>query len=153
MTGLAKIDAMIKALREFKAEAPKLAIDAVEENKHVLIDMVFEEQLFLEGVNRHNVPIMDYQPYSPSTIWYKRQKGQPSDRVTLRDEGDFHAGGDTERHGDLAIEVISTDPKSEDLQRKYGTQILYPKPDNMDELREHYVKPYMRNKLRKKLLG
>lgn len=50
-----------------------------------------EEQLFEQGINRLGVDIMDYAPYSPLTIAIKEEKGQPTNRVTLRDTGDFEA--------------------------------------------------------------
>jgi len=145
--GLDAIQSKLDALKEFHQNAPKYAIDAVMEEKAVVLDMNFEEQLYLEGVNRNNVPIMDYKPYSPATEFIKQQKRQPYDRVTLRDEGDFHSDGDIERIDDVTAEIVSTDQKSEWLQDKYGKEILGLKPDNMTELKENYVKPYLHKKL------
>lgn len=50
-----------------------------------------EEQLYEQGINRLGVDIMDYAPYSPVTIEIKKALGQPTNRVTLRDEGDFES--------------------------------------------------------------
>jgi hypothetical protein len=52
-----------------------------------IIDANAEEQLFEQGINRLGVDIMDYRPYTPLTIAIKEEKGQPTNRVTLRDEG------------------------------------------------------------------
>lgn len=147
MTGLDAIDNKLNNLKAFQKDADKFAIDALIENKHVVLDMNFEEQLYLEGVNSNNVPIMDFKPYSPATIFIKGEKGQPADRVTLKDGGDFHSDGDIKRNSDTEAEIISTDPKSESLQDKYGKEILGLKPDNMAELREFYIKPYLIEKL------
>ena len=47
------------------------------------------EQLF-SGINAEGDPI---EPeYSPRTVAIKKKKGQPTDRVTLRDTGDFYKG-------------------------------------------------------------
>lgn len=145
--GIDAIQDKLEKLKEFQQNAPKYAIDAVMEEKAIVLDMNFEEQLYLEGVNRNNVPIMDYQPYSPATEFIKQQKRQPYDRVTLRDGGDFHSDGDIERIDDVTAEIISIDQKSEWLQDKYGKEILGLKPDNMTELKENYVKPYLHKKL------
>lgn len=145
--GLTAIEEKLKGLKEFQKNAAKLAIDALMSVDYVVVDMNFSEQLATEGVNRNNVPIMDYKPYSPATVWYKQSKGQPYDRVTLKDGGDFHSDGQLERVDDLTAEIISTDSKSEMLQDKYGKEILGLKPDNMVELREHYIKPYLKEQL------
>ena len=147
LKGLAAIENKINNLRKFQENAPSLSIDALMESKHIVLDMNFSDQLDTEGVNSRNVPIMDYKPYSPATIWYKKGKRQPTDRVTLNEHGDFHSGGDRERVDMLTAEIISTDSKSEALQDKYGKEILGLKPDNMNEVREYYVKPYLINEL------
>lgn len=146
--GLTAIEDKLKALTEFQTNSAKYAIDALMSVDYVVVDMVFEEQLYTQGVNRNNVPIMDYQPYSPATEWYKQQKRQPYDRVTLRDSGDFHSGGQLERLDDLRAEIISTDSKSEFLQDKYGKEILGLIPDNMTEIRQEYVKPFLQDKIK-----
>lgn len=150
MQGLEAIEAKISRLKDFEANAEKYAVDALMENEHIVVDMNFSDQLDTEGVNSNNVPIMDFKPYSPATVWYKQSKGQPSDRVTLNDEGDFHGGGALERIDDVTAEIISTDPKSQALQDKYGKEILGLKPDNETELKQHYIKPYLINKLKGK---
>ena len=59
------------------------------DNDAYIVDMNAEEQLFEQGINRLGVDIMDYAPYSPLTIAIKEEKGQPTNRVTLRDTGDL----------------------------------------------------------------
>lgn len=140
------IDAIMNKLngfKEFQRDAQKLAIDAVVADDAIVLDMNFEEQLYLEGVNTYNVPIMDYKPYTPYTVSLKQEKHQPYDRVTLRDTGDFASGGELQRVDDVTVKIVSTDPKSESLQSKYGKEILGLKPDNMTELKDHYVKPFL----------
>lgn len=61
------------------------------ENEAYIVDMNAEEQLYEQGVNNLGVSIMDYRPYSEITIEIKKAKGQPTNRVTLRDEGDFES--------------------------------------------------------------
>jgi len=147
LQGLAAIEEKLKRLKAFQAEADKLAVDALMDNDNIVLDMNFGEQLYLEGVNRLNVPIMDYKPYAPATEMYKAAKGQPYDRVTLHDEGDFASGGYMERISDTAAEIMSSDAKAEFLTGKYGKEILGLKPDNMQEIREFYIKPAMLAKL------
>lgn len=61
--------------------------------------------------------------YSASTIVYKISKGQPYDRVTLRDTGNFYKGIYAKLQG-TRIEVGSTDEKAEQLEEKYGKKIF-----------------------------
>lgn len=64
-----------------------------------------------------------YKGYSPATIRIKQQKGQPTDRITLKDTGDFYF----EEFADVRSEGIiadSADEKSTKLQEDYGPKIF-----------------------------
>lgn len=73
--------------------------------------------------------------YTPFTVKLKRQKGQPTDRVTLRDTGDFHSSIYLVFQGDRFL-VAADDPKTADLVAKYGTQIFGMTDKDMAELIE-----------------
>lgn len=62
--------------------------------------------------------------YKPLTVRIKKAKGQPADRVTLRDTGSFYGGMYAQRTAGGLLEVSSTDDKTEALQDKYGDQIF-----------------------------
>jgi len=78
------------------------------------------EQLFA-GLNRLDEPITP--TYAPRTVQIKKKKGQPFDRVTIRDKGDWYTGIKLEVNGESLI-VESSDIKNRDLQKKYGGVIL-----------------------------
>ena len=59
-------------------------------NEAQICELNSEQQLYEYGVNALGVEISSYQPYAPTTVYDKELNGQPSDRVTLRREGDFH---------------------------------------------------------------
>ena len=61
--------------------------------------------------------------YKDTTIMIKKKKGQPSDRVTLRDTGSFYRGIKVTVEGDI-IETDSSDEKAEKLKEKYGENIF-----------------------------
>lgn len=66
----------------------------------------------------------DIKPdYTPYTKAIKSAKGQPTDRVTLKDEGDFHKSI-TYKVQQKSLEYQATDPKTEALEDKYGEEIL-----------------------------
>lgn len=110
------------------------------DNEAYIIDMNAEEQLFEQGINRLGVDIMDYAPYSPLTIAIKEEKGQPTNRVTLRDTGDFETSFFLEV-GDKQFEIKATDFKTEDLIKKYGRQILGLTTENIEALIWQYIYP------------
>lgn len=64
-----------------------------------------------------------YKGYAPMTIKIKEKKGQPTDRITLKDEGDFQfeVFADARAEGIIAD---SADGKSMKLQQDYGPKIF-----------------------------
>ena len=56
------------------------------ETQDFLID-VLQDQLFTTGEDGKGLSLGDY---SPVTIQIKRAKGQPTDRITLKDTGEFY---------------------------------------------------------------
>lgn len=130
----------------------RLVQQIIWDNEAYIIDMNAEEQLFEQGINRLGVSIMDYAPYSPITISIKQQKGQPTNRVTLRDEGDFHSSFFLEV-GDKQFEIKAADWKTEDLIKKYGRQILGLTDENISKLIWQYIYPDLMSEAKKKIYG
>ena len=137
---------MIEALRDFQLSIPATVAACVRENEAVAIDMNAEEQLFEKGENRLGVKISDYRPYSPVTVEYKRLKGQPYDRVTLRDEGDFESSFHVRVEAD-SVQIAASDPKTGALIRKYGPEILGLNAENLQELTAGYIQPALCSRL------
>ncbi|MCM1077870.1 MAG: hypothetical protein NC344_06870 [Bacteroidales bacterium] len=123
----------------------------IKENEAYIVDMNSQVQLYEQGVNRLGVKIADYQPYVPLTIRIKRMKGQPTDRVTLRDTGDFHASFYLVI-GSESFEVKASDDKTETLIRKYGRQILGLTDENIAEVIWEYIYPELLEKARTTIL-
>lgn len=136
------IDDLLARVQEFERglSSGQYLMEIVEDNEPYICDMNSEQQLFEQGVNRLGVSIMDYQPYRPLTIEYKRAKGQPYNRVTLRDTGDFHASFYVEATADK-FEIKASDSKTPDLVKKYGKQILGLTDENKNELTWEYIYP------------
>lgn len=122
------------------------------DNEALIVDMNAEEQLFEQGINRLGVDISDYAPYSPYTIEIKEQKGQPTNRVTLRDEGDFESSFFLQVN-DRQFEIKAGDFKTEDLIKKYGRQILGLTDENISELIWSYIYPELIDERNKLLYG
>lgn len=151
MGGVDAIDRKLAKLKMLQQQLPKIAMDVFMENEAVILDMNFDEQLYMEGINANNVPIMDYKPYQPLTMEIKAHKNQPYDRVTLKDEGDFHSDAIIDRIDDLTAEIDSTNVKRDALVKKYGKDIFGLTDNNMDEVREFYIKPDLLKKMNDEL--
>ena len=111
----------------------------------VMAYVIEANSLFVEDLNRKQLgqgiradgtPIGPY--YTKNTVNIKKEKGQPFDRVRLKDTGSFYEK--------IFVEVFaqsfmteSADPKSEELQQKYGN-IFGLTPENKLILAEH-IKP------------
>lgn len=113
-----------------------------------ILDANSEDQLFEQGINRLGVDIMDYAPYSPLTIEIKEEKGQPTDRVTLRDYGDFESSFFLEVN-DTQFEIKASDFKTEELIKKYGKEILGLTNENIAKLIWQYIYPDLLDKFKK----
>lgn len=123
--------------------------DVILENEAFIIDMNVTGQLFDHGINSLGVSISDYAPYTPYTIQIKQEKGQPFNRVTLHDEGDF-SGSFYIEVGTGMFEIKAGDFKTHDLIKKYGRHIIGLTDSNVRELITKYVLPEIyeqRNKL------
>lgn len=99
-----------------------------------------EEQLFEKGEDADGIKIADYAPYAPFTIEMKKAKGQPYNRVTLRDEGDFHSSVFVRVHKDR-FEIWASNWKVDWLTRYYGEKILGLNQENQRELARFYIFP------------
>lgn len=122
------------------------------ENEAYIVDLNAEEQLYEQGVNNLGVSISDYAPYSQVTIEIKKAKGQPTNRVTLRDEGDFESSFFLEV-GQNQFEIKASDWKTEELIKKYGRQILGLTNENIEKLIWDFIYPDLLSKLKNELYG
>lgn len=122
------------------------------DNEAYIVDLNAEEQLYEQGVNNLGVSISDYAPYSPVTIEIKKAKGQPTNRVTLRDEGDFESSFFLEV-GQNQFEIKASDWKTEELIKKYGRQILGLTDENIERLIWDFIYPDLLSKLKNELYG
>ena len=78
-----------------------------------------EKEIVSMNTNALGVTIRSYQPYSPVTISIKQKKGQPTNRVTLRDTEAFHKSFFVYADN-KAVWFKATDKKAQKLYDKYG---------------------------------
>jgi len=120
----------IQALQSFQDEAEQKVIEEVKRNESFALFLVTSEQLD-KGFDGEGNPIKP--PYTAFTRAIKRKKGQPTNRVTLKDTGDFH-GAMMILYGPEEFRLINTDWKAQKLRTKYGTDILGLNETSMDDL-------------------
>ena len=106
--------------------------EAVNENREELVDINSEKQMYQTGVDSRGNPIRP--EYHPITVRIKKAKGQPYNRVTLRDTEDFHKSMLLKVKGD-EYQIDATDHKTRDLVSKYG-DIFGIAPQFLPEARE-----------------
>lgn len=122
--------------------------DAVVENEKDIVRLNVD-QLYLEGINSLGVSIDSYAPYSPLTIKMKTAKGQPVDRVTLRDTGDFHRGFHVVADSGGFI-ITSSDGKTDDLMSKYRGSVFGLTKDNKG-IASQIIYPSVLQKIRQEI--
>ena len=105
-----------------------------------IVEMNTQEQLFEQGITATGISIMDYMPYAPMTVDIKKIKGQPYDRVTLRDEGDFQNSFEVETDHEK-MTIVATDRKTDELLYKYGDEIMGLTDKNVERLEREILLP------------
>jgi len=113
-------DKLIRQLEKLERAAESLVIESAKDNEHLIRSLNTFGQLF-KGLDAQGDEIRP--PYRPRTIRRKQRKGQPSNRVTVKDTGRFYVSVVVVFAEDQFL-IVSKDPKTEGLQRKYGGQLL-----------------------------
>lgn len=111
-----------------------LEITEEKETQDFLIE-VLQDQLFTTGEDGNGLSLGDY---SPITVQIKRAKGQPTDRITLKDTGKFYDSYEIEPfEGGFIIDADGR-KKDTDLLVRYGDDILLPNDETLTEIAEFY---------------
>lgn len=114
--------------------------EIVENYEWQIIGWNADEQLYDKGITATGVEIMDYAPYSPFTIEIKQETGQPYDRVTLRDSGDFHHSFFVDADN-TKFSIDAEDWKTRELLIAYGEEIMGLTDYNIQRLEKEILLP------------
>lgn len=147
----ASIRNLVYRLRKFKDILNDELKNEIMKHEDVIIQMVVRDQLYDQGIEGRGISIMSYQPYTARTMQIKQKKGQPYDRVTLRDTGEFYSSLHVEFDDD-GFYVTSTDDKAKYLLARYGKTIFRLTNQNFTELLRNYIIPELQQKLKEKIL-
>lgn len=105
------------------------------DNKEYVIELNTNEQLFNEGIDATGISLESIGgPYSEFTLIIKQEDGLPTDRITLFQEGDFYDSFRVEVERDAFIIEADTIKGGEDLQNRWGDDIIGLTDESVSEL-------------------
>lgn len=139
-------------LRKFRDILDEELYYLMDKNSDVITSMIAENQLYGLGETGKRVPIASYAPYATRTIKKKIRKGQPFDRVTLKDTGKFYESFIVVP-GLKGFSVEAKDFKAKFLIPKYGDTILRLSDDNLKRLLHEYIRPELVKRLKERLVN
>jgi hypothetical protein len=117
--GVEKLDTTINRLQALAGPKMEAIVEKAAEAQFDLMEALNRQQL-LDGI-RSDGSFID-PPYRPRTVEIKKLQGRPWNKVTLLDEGFYHARIEASKAG-KAVALESWDEKAEALQAKYGENI------------------------------
>ena len=137
---------LVYRLRKFKPVLESALKDEIETYADFLTDSVcIQLNMGIDGFYDEIQP-----PYAPRTIRNKFRKGQPTDRVTLRDTGDFYSSLHVEFDND-GFRIVSNDDKAKYLIAKYGKAILRLSDDDLTRFLRLYIRPALTYRMKQYL--
>jgi len=92
-----------------------------------------------------------YPSYTLLTEEIKSGKGQPTDRVTLKDTGAFYRGITVTASAN-SVKITSTDSKTEMLEKKYSEEIFGLNEDSAAKYSENEITPIATKKIKEQIL-
>jgi hypothetical protein len=96
---------------------------------------VLQDQLFETGADGNGDSLGKYSFF---TIQIKKAKGQPTDRITLVDTGDFYDSYFIDAFKGGFIVDANGEKDDTNLFEKYGNDILKPDDETLEEIGEFY---------------
>jgi len=133
----------VKKVKAFDFE--KAILKVVKDNDNIAIDLNTDNQLFDKGIDSTGSLLPG--PYAPMTIEIKSILGQPIDRITLRDTGDFHDGFFMDA-SKFPLVIDSSDSKTSELKSEWGEDIFGLTDESQTEFNEQIL-PGIQDSLRK----
>lgn len=122
------LDVLTNILLKARSLNQDTAVEAYanEKTETLVVELNTEGQLFELGQDENGALLENIGgDYATRTKLYKRQQGQPIDRVTLKDTGEFYRSftAQVQYNGDIVIEA-NTIKDGKDLQERWGKGIL-----------------------------
>jgi hypothetical protein len=113
----------------------------------VLKDYIINKQLFTQGIDGDGIKLPGYKR---TTIRIKIAKGDPVDRTTLRDKGEFYAHIRIDAFSDR-FEVGSDVSHDKFIFKRYGLNVLKITNENIREFMNVYFLPNLKEYVSKQI--
>ncbi len=105
----------------------------------IIVDLNTEDQLF-RGTDATGKTLSSIGgAYSFRTVEEKRRKGQPFDRVTLKDTGDFYKSFNVDIQPKFIQIVADFFKENQDLRERWGDNLAGLDDKSREELREELI--------------
>lgn len=127
------MEELIKLAKKIKSlDRDKILIDIYKKKQvqNEIVDANRIDQLYNQGIDANGNAL---PAYSATTVAIKRAKGQPTDRTTLKDTGEFYKSFELQFSSDLDVQV-GADDTGKDLFERYGENILGFTKENKEKL-------------------
>ena len=121
----------------------------VEKNSNEIIELNTEKQLFDKGIGSDGKRLEPF-PYSNPYEKLKKRIGQPTDRITLRLEGDFYKSFEVVI-GNEQFQINANDFKTKFLLKRYGQKVLGLTNSNVSQFSQMIIRPELLTEIRKKI--
>lgn len=131
-------DKLRRVVREMKSSINPIIKETFEQNELIIKDFQVNKQLFEKGEDSKGSIIRP--AYSPITIKIKKSKGQPIDRVTLKDKGKLYKSIKVVPKDDH-VEITTSIEYAKYLFKKYGDDILGIQEELLRDFTEQYIIP------------
>lgn len=109
----------------------------------VVIDYITNKQLFQKGIDGKGKKL---EGYARTTIRIKKSKGDPTDRTTLRDKGEFYLLQVDAK--DDGFEITTDVTYGKFIIGRYGKDVLRVSNENMKEFFEVYFIPNLKKAIK-----
>ena len=140
------VDKFNRTLDELKSSINKSIQTSIQKNENVLIDQQTEQQ-FDKGQDSNGVQFVP--SYALSTKAIKRSKGQPTNRVTLKDTGNLYRSITIEANSTNAIIKPNTDYFKYLVTHYSNNNILGIQDSAMQDFLNNYTIPEIAKNFRK----
>lgn len=137
-------DAEIRLLETIELSIKDIVKDTVRKYDFVILDYIRNKQLFQKGEKYDGKKIKP--GYSRITIKIKQKKGDPYDRVTLKDTGKFYNTMQLFL-GQSYIYVTINVSYYDKLEKKYGRKIIGLQEQFLEEFAENYIIPELKKRI------
>ncbi len=135
MITFGRLTDVIDNIRALSTNKALFFIMSKDENKDLVIQLNTEEQLFSKGIDSNGTRLENIGgEYSEYTVFLKKSDNLPVDRITLYQTGDFYDTFNVIVEKDGFIIEANTIKGNEDLQDRWGDDILGLTNESINEL-------------------